>query len=317
MNLWQVWLRLRLTPSRVRSLSVVGVAAVAVVADSKGNVVGSDLMGDLSRSLNDSLDNRGVSHSTNGSEGMDSREHRGSSVGESSENDSGVSLSLPLAVVVAKAMVAKAGVANSSNSRGGGDHRVVDDGKHRWVVDQGGGGSQDCGASGNDSGVSIGIPLDDGMSQGEPVAETVVAQTSVANSSNSRGGDHGVVDHREDRGVVDQRGGGSQDLGVSGKDCGISVPLAIVAMEAIAVVANSDGDSVGSDLMADLSGGHLNGLDNRAAVHGTNRGKGVRRSNHGGSGGIGESRSEKLGVGLGGGRGRGNDCLKNLVLDFQ
>ena len=105
MNLWQVWLRLRLTPSRVRSLSVVGVAAVAVVADSKGNVVGSDLMGDLSRSLNDSLDNRGVSHSTNGSEGMDSREHRGSSVGESSENDSGVSLSLPLAIV-AEAMVA-------------------------------------------------------------------------------------------------------------------------------------------------------------------------------------------------------------------
>merc|ERR550519_2406304 len=273
MNLWQVWLRLRLTPSRVRSLSVVGVAAIAVVADSKGNMVGSDLMGDLSRSLNDSLDNRGVSHSTNGSEGMDSREHRGSSVGESSKNDSGVSLSLPLAVVVAKA-----GVANSSNSRGGGDHRVVDDGKHRWVVDQGGGGSQDCGASGNDSGVSIGIPLDDGMSQGEPVAEAMVAQTSVANSSNSRGGDHGVVDHREDRGVVDQRCGGSQDLGVSGKDCGISVPLAIVAMEAIAVVANSDGESVGSDLVADLSGGHLNGLDNRAAVHGTNRGKGVRRS---------------------------------------
>merc|ERR1719273_2618362 len=302
MNLWQVWLRLRLTPSRVRSLSVVGVAAVAVVADSKGNVVGSDLMGDLSRSLNDSLDNRGVSHSTNGSEGMDSREHRGGSVGESSKNNSGISLSLPLAVVVAKAMVAKTSVANSSNSRGGGDHRVVDDGKHRWVVDQGVGGSQDCGASGNDSGVSIGIPLDDGMSQGETVAETMVAQTSVANSSNSRGGDHGVVDHREDRGVVDQRGGSSQDLGVSSKDCGISVPLAI------AVVANSDGDSVGSDLMADLSGGHLNGLDNRAAVHSTNRGKGVRRSIHGGSGGIGESRSEKLGVGLGGGRGRGNDC---------
>merc|ERR550519_2219861 len=293
MNLWQVWLRLRLTPSRVRSLSVVGVAAVAMVADSKGNVVGSDLMCDLSRSLNDSLDNRGVSHSTNGSKGMDSREHRGSSVGESSKNDSGVSLSLPLAVVVAKAMVAKTGVADSSNSRGGGDHRVVDDGKHRWVVDQGGGGSQDCGASGNDSGVSIGIPLDDGMSQGE-----TVAQTSIADSSNSRGSDHGVVDHREDRGVVDQRGGGSQDLGVSGKDCGISVPLAIVAMEAIAVVANSDGDSVGSHFMADLSGGHLNGLDDRAAVDGANRGKGVRRSNHGGSGGI----------GLGGGRGRGNDC---------
>merc|ERR550519_2236122 len=303
MNLWQVWLRLRLTPSRVRSLSVVGVAAVAVVADSKGNVVGSDLMGDLSRSLNDSLDNRGVSHSTNRSEGMDSREHRGSSVGESSKNDSGVSLSLPLAVVVAKAMVAKTGVANSSNSRGGGDHRVVDDGKHRWVMDQGGGGSQDCGASGNDGGVSIGIPLDDGVSQGETVAET-----SVANSSNSRGGDHGVVDHREDGGVVDQRGGGSQDLGVSSKDCGVSVPLAIVAMEAIAVVANSDGESVGSDLVADLSGGHLNGLDNRAAVHSTNRGKGVRRSKHGGSGGVGESRSEELGVGLGGGRGRGNDC---------
>merc|ERR1712226_9747 len=105
----------------------------------------------------------------------------------------------------------------------------------------------------------------------------MVAKTGVANSSNSRGGgDHRVVDDGEHRGVVDQGGGGSQDLGVSGKDCGISVPLAIVAMEAIAVVANSDGESVGSDLMADLSGGHLNGLDNRAAVDGTNRGKGVR-----------------------------------------
>merc|ERR1719510_233259 len=123
----------------------------------------------------------------------------------------------------------------------------------------------------------------------------MVAQTSVTNSSNSRGGDHGVVDHREDRGVVDQRCGGSQDLGVSGKDCGISVPLAIVAMEAIAVVANSDGESVGSDLMADLSGGHLNGLDNRAAVHGTNRGKGVRRSNHGGSGGMGRAAARSWG----------------------
>ena len=83
------------------------------------------------------------------------------------------------------------------------------------------------------------------------------------------------------------------------------------------MVADSDRDSVGSHLMADLSRGHLNGLDNRAAVNGTNRGKavGCGGSNDWGSG-IWEGSvrtQEQLRVGLRGGGGRGNDCLRETI----
>jgi len=323
MNLWQVWR----TPSDTRnsrSLSEVRVSTVSVVADSNGDSVGSHLMADLSRGLNDSLDNRGVSHSTNGGKGMDSRgDHWGSGVGEavsvgSSKNHSRVSLSVPLddgmsgvGKTVSKTMVAKTGISHSGNS-GSSNHRVVDHREDRWVVDQGGGCAKNSGASSNDG--RIGIPLDNSMSQrgsgiGKTISKTMVTQTSISHSGNSGSSNHRVVDHREDRRVVDQRGGSCEDLGVSSKDCGISLPLAIIAMESIAVVANSDRDSVGSHLMADLSRGHLNGLDNRAAVNGTNRGKGVSRrgSNHWGSG-VWKGSCKELRIGLRGGGCRSNDC---------
>jgi len=313
MNLWQVWLTLSRT--RNRSLSVEGVSTVSVVADSNGDRVGSHLVADLSRGLNDSLDNRGVSHSTNRGKGMDSRgDHWGSSVWEGSKNHSRVSLSIPLddgvgkGKSITKTVVAKTGITHSGDS-GSGNNRMMDHRADRGVVDQGGGSAEDCGASSNDS--RIGIPLDNGMGKGKSVAKTVVAKTVVADSGNSGSGNDRMVDHREDRRVVDQGGGSCEDLGVSSKDCRISIPLAIVAMEAIAVVANSDRDSVGSHLMADLSRGHLNGLDNRAAVNGTNRGKGVscRGSNHWGSGvWEGSMPNQQLGVGLRGGGCRSNDC---------
>lgn len=249
MNLWQVWL----TPSetRNRSLSVVRVSAVSVVANGKGDMVGSHLVGDLSGGLNNSLDNRDVSHSTNGGEGMDSRgDHWGMSV---------------------------------------------------WV-----------GAK-NHSRVSISVPLDNGVGKGKSVAKTMVAKTGITQRGNSGSGNkRGMMDHREDRGVVDQGGGCAEDRGASSNDSSIGIPLAIVAMEAIAVVANSDRDSVGSHLMADLSRGHLNRLDDRGAVNSANRGKaeGCRCSNHGGSG-VWEgwvSSKDHLRVGLRGGRSRSNDC---------
>merc|ERR1719447_1391544 len=292
MNLWQVWL----TPSETRNSRSLSVVRVSVVADSNRDSVGSHLVADLSRGLNDRLDNRGVSNSTNGGKGMDSRgDHWGSGVWEAvsvgaSKNHSRVSLSVPLddgmsgvGKTVSKTMVAKTGISHSSNS-GSSNHRsVVDHREHRWVVDQRGGCAKDSGASSNDS--RIGIPLDNSMSS-----------------------NHSVVDHRR---VVDQRGRCCEDLGVSSNDCGISLPLAIVAVETIAVISNSDRDSVGSHLMADLSRGHLNGLDNRAAVNGTNRGKGVscRGSNHWGSGvWEGSMPNQQLGVGLRGGGCRSNDC---------
>ena len=60
MNLWQVWP----TPSgtKMKSLSVEGVAVVAGIADGQRNVVGGDLVADLSRGLDDGLDHRGVSN---------------------------------------------------------------------------------------------------------------------------------------------------------------------------------------------------------------------------------------------------------------
>jgi len=281
-----------------------------VVADSNRDSVGSHLMANLSRGLNDSLDNRGVSHSTNRGKGMDSRgDHWGSSVWEGSKNHSRVSLSVPLdnsvgkGKSITKTMVAKTSITHS----GSGNNRMMDHRADRRVVDQGGGSAEDCGTSSNDS--RIGIPLDNGMGKGKSVAKTVVAKTVVADSGNSGSGNDRMVDHREDRRVVDQGGGSCEDLGVSSKDCRISIPLAIVAMEAIAVVANSDRDSVGSHLMADLSGGHLNGLDDRVAGNGANRGKaeGCRSSNHWGSG-VWEGCVEQLRIGLRGGRSRSNDC---------
>lgn len=318
MNLWQVWL----TPSetRNRSLSVVRVSAVSVVANGKGDMVGSHLVGDLSGGLNNSLDNRDVSHSTNGGEGMDSRgDHWGMSVWVGAKNHSRVSISVPLdngvgkGKSVAKTMVAKTGITQRGNSGSGNNRGMVDHWEDRGVVDERGGGAKDGGASSNDG--RIGIPLHNGMSKS--VAKTVVAKTISKTSISSHRGNSGMMDHREDRRVVDQGGGSAEDCGASSNDSSIGIPLAIVAMEAIAVVANSDRDSVGSHLMADLSRGHLNRLDDRGAVNSANRGKaeGCRCSNHGGSG-VWEGCvpcKEQLRVGLRGGRSRSNDCLSETV----
>jgi len=309
MNLWQVWL----TPSetRNRSLSPVGTETVSVVANS--NRVGSHLVADLSRGLNNSLDNRGVSHSTNGGKG--SRGNQGGvGVWEGTKNHSRVSLSVPLdnsvgeGESVAKTMVAKTGITHSgnsgsSNNRGG----MMDHREDRGVVDQGSGCAEDSGASSNDSRISI--PLDNGVGEGKSVAKTMVAETGITHSGNSGSGNNRGMDDRADRGVVDQGGGCAEDGGASSNDGRISLPLAVVVAKAIAVVANSDGDSVGSHLMADLSRGHLDGLDDRVAGNSANRGKavGCRCSNHWGSG-VWKGCMEQLRVGLRGGRSRSNDC---------
>merc|ERR1719340_380858 len=296
MNLWQVWP----TPSdtKMKSLSVEGVAVVSGVANGKRNVVGGDLVADLSRGLDDGLDNRGVGNGTD--RGKGSRGNNwGSSVGESGEN---LRVSLPLHNSVGKGQsVAETSVSHSGNSRGSNDW-MVDHRADGGVVDQGGGGRENGGTSSNDSRVSLSIPLHNSVGQGESVAKT-----SISDSSNSGGGNHGVVDHRAHRGVVDQRGGGGEDSGASGNDGGVSLslPLAIVAE---AVVANSHGNSVCSNFMADLGRSHLNRLDDRVAGNSTNGGKAesCRSCDHRGSG-VRES-GENLRVGLRGGRGRGNNC---------
>ena len=215
-----------------------------MVADGKRNVVGGDLVADLSRGLDDGLDNRGVSDGTDRGKGSRG-DNWGSSVGESSEN------------------------------------------------------------------LRVSLPLHNSVGKGQSVAKTVVA--SVSHSGNSRGSNDWMVDHRADGGVVDQGGGGGEDSGASGNDGGVSLslPLAIVAE---AVVANSHGNSVCSNFMADLGRSHLNRLDDRVAGNSTNGGKAEScgSRDHGGSG-VRES-GENLRVGLRGGRGRGNNCLRLKVL---
>jgi len=277
-----------------------------VVADGKRNVVGGDLVADLSRGLDDGLDHRGVSNGTDRGKGSRG-DNWGSSVGESGEN---LRVSLPLHNSVGKGQsVAKtvvASVSHSGNSRGSNDW-MVDHRADGGVVDQGGGGGKNGGTSSNDSRVSLSIPLHNSVGQGESVAKTMVAKTSISDSSNSGGGNHGVVDHRAHRGVVDQGGGGGEDSGASGNDGGVSLslPLAIVAE---AVVANGHGNSVCSNFMADLGRSHLNRLDDRVAGNSTNGGKAEScgSRDHRGSG-VRES-GENLRVGLRGGRGRGNNC---------
>jgi len=115
--------------------------------------------------------------------------------------------------------------------------------------------------------VSIGRPLADVVTIA--VAESVVAESMVANSD---GGGHGG----EDRGVVDEGSGGSEDLGGASQDSGVSLPLADVVAIAVAesvvaesVVAHSDGEGVSGNLLADLSGSLLYALHYGDMGHGS------------------------------------------------
>jgi len=81
---------------------------------------------------------------------------------------------------------------------------------------------------------------------------------------------------------------------------GVGLPLAVVS--GVAVVADSDGDVVGGHLVADLSGGLDNGLDDSVVSHGTDRvekGRGVRHGESGVTVGEPVSAQKELGVGLG------------------
>merc|ERR1719474_1158183 len=186
MNLWQVWP----TPSgtKMKSLSVEGVAVVSGVADGKRNVVGGDLVADLSRGLDDGLDHRGVGNGADRGKGSRG-DNWGSSVGESGvTGKENLRVSLPLHNSVGKGQsVAKTVVASVSHSgnSGGGNDWMVDHRADGGVVDQGGGGRENGGTSSNDSRVSLSIPLHNSVGQGESVAKTMVASISDSSNSNS------------------------------------------------------------------------------------------------------------------------------------
>ena len=329
--------------------AVASVSGVAVVADSDGDVVGGHLVADLSGGLDDGLDDSVVSHGADRVEKGRGVGHGESGVGEgesgvtvsksvSAEEELGLGVSLPLhdtmsqrktgvsksgvsQTGVSKSSVSEAGVAEAVGGVGNGSHDVVDKGS---VVDERSGGGDDPGVAVKDSGV--GLPLDNVSGEGRQtgqrktsvsesgVSKSGVSQTGVTKTVKSEAvggvgngkGSHGVVDKGS---VVDEGSGGGDDPGVAVKHGGVGLPLAVVSV-AVAVVADSDGDVVGGHLVADLSGGLDDGLDDSVVSHGADRVEKGRGVGHGESGvamTVGEpvSAQKELGVGLG-----GDDCCE-------
>merc|ERR1719209_1965541 len=177
------------------------------------NVVGGDLVADLSRGLDDGLDHRGVSNGADRGKGSRG-DNWGSSVGESgvTNNDSRVSLSIPLHNSVGKGQsVAKtvvASVSHSGNSRGSNDW-MVDHRAHRGVVDQRGGGGEDSGASSDDGGVSLSLPL------------AIVAEAVVANGHGNSVCSNFMADlGRSHLNRLDDRVAGNSTNGGKAESCG-------------------------------------------------------------------------------------------------
>merc|ERR1719431_417473 len=95
-------------------------------------------------------------------------------------------------------------------------------GTERRVVDEGSGGSQDLGGSSQDKGISIGRPLAKVMSS-KPMAISKTKTISTVGTNKRGMGDN--RSHGTERRVVDEGSGGSQDLGGSSQDKGISISI--------------------------------------------------------------------------------------------
>jgi len=149
--------------------------------------------------------------------------------------------------------------------------------------------------------VSLGLTLADVVTKGQTI--------TVGTNNRSGRGYNGRGNHRADRGVVDEGGGGGEDLGGASKDgwVGISGPLAdIVTGETVAkaVVADSDRDSVGGDLRLNLSWALHHAFDYRHMGYGTSSSKAKDW------GSIGETTIEKLRVSLWCSQGHGSQGSK-------
>jgi len=194
-----------------------------------------------------------------------------------SVDDSGVPLDNSVRKTIAKSVKSEAIGSMRGHNRGMGYNGNTGCG---GVMDERGGGSQDLGVSVDDGG----IPLDNSMRK--TVAETV--------KSDAIGGRVGNRDNRTDRGVVDERSGRGQHLGVSTENGSISIPLAIVqavskTVVSESVVSNSDRDGVLSNLVCDLSGSLHNRLDHGMVSYSVSCGETHQRS----------VKSQELGISLG------------------
>jgi len=201
----------------------------SVVSNSDWDGVLCDLVSDLSGSLHNRLDHGGVGHSM--------------SCGETNERsvetqELGISLSLAIAKSVKSESIGSMGshnrrMGNYGNTGGGG------------VMDQRCWGSQDFCVSVDNSG----IPLDNSVRK--TITKSVKSESIGGNRVGNR-------DNRTDRGVVDERSGRGQHLGVSAENGSFSIPLAIVEsiskpVVSESVVSNSDRDGVLCNLVCDLS----------------------------------------------------------------
>jgi len=292
-----IWLSALLT----KVANVAGIAETkTVVANSDGKGVSSDLTADLGGGDLDTLHHGSVGNGTSGGK------EGGSSVGKagvgktSIGEDLGISISIgrPLANVVSVTVGKAITISGRDNSRSSN----MGYWQNGWVVDEGGGGSQDLGGAGKDGRVSLSV----GRPLANVVSITVGKAITISTRDNSRGSNMGYREHGR---VVDEGGGGSQDLGGASEDgrVSLSLPLANVVSsiaETKTVVANSEGESVSSDLRLDLSRGLLHTLDNRDMGHST----GSSKAQGGGVGkaepSVGEACTvQQLGVSLRGSQG--------------
>jgi len=203
--------------------------------------------------------------------------------------EDGIWLRAPLTKVAKVASIAetKTVVANSDGKGVSGD-LTADlgggnlDTLHHRSVGNGTSGGKEGGSSVGKAGVgeaSVGEDLGISLSVGRPLANvvsvTVGKAITISSRDNSRSSNVGYREHGR---VVDEGGGGSQDLGGTSEDgrVSLSLPLANVVSsiaETKTVVANSEGESVSSDLRLDLSRGLLHTLDNRDMGHSTGSSK--------------------------------------------
>jgi len=220
-----------------------------VISDSDRDSMGGHLGINLSWGINNSFHNRDMGNSMSSSKRKASISSMSKASIRESSNQLRISLSITLGNNVGsrKSMVWESQSISSIGNRSGKDR------PDRRVVDERSRSGDDSGGASNNSRVSITLGNDVGS--GKSMVWESQSISSIGNRSNSRSKD------RPDWWVVDERGGGADHSGCSGKDSGVSIsrPLAeIVASKAM--VANSNWDGMGSHFCGYFCGGLHNTL---------------------------------------------------------
>jgi hypothetical protein len=227
------------------------IESVPVISDSYRDSVGSHFCGNFCGGLHNTLDNRDMGNSMSSSK----RKASISSMWKTSVRESSNQLRVSLSLTLGNDVGSRKSVVWESISISSVGKRSSEDRPHRWVVDERSRSGDDSGGASNNSGVSITLGNDVGSGKSMVWEPKSISIPSIAKRSNSGSKD------RSDWWVVDERGGGADHSGCSGKDSGVSIsrPLPeIVASKAM--VANSNWDGMGSHFCCNFCGGLHNTL---------------------------------------------------------